>query len=66
MVKIQIYIKMLVMILFHHHSSIYNKDWSKVSFSELCINPCYIYYYYTTTIYTTISLRQITFAFNTE
>ena len=35
---------MLEMILFHHHRSIYNKDWSKVGFSLLCSNPCYIYY----------------------
>ena len=35
---------MLVMVLFHHHSSIYNKDWSKAGFGQLCSNPCYIYY----------------------
>ena len=29
MTKILIYIKMLKMILFHHHSSIQDKDWSK-------------------------------------
>ena len=29
---------MLVMILFHHHNSIYNKDFRVYS------NPCYIYY----------------------
>ena len=46
MVKIQIYIKMLVMVLFHHHSSMYIEDWSKVSFSELCSNPRYIYYWH--------------------
>ena len=46
MVKIQICIKMLEMVLFHHYSSIYNKDRSKVGFSLLCSNPCYIYYYF--------------------
>ena len=35
---------MLEMVLFHHHSSIYNKDWSKPGFGRVCSNPCYIYY----------------------
>ena len=31
---------MLEMVLFHHHSSIYNKDWSKPGFGRVCSNPC--------------------------
>ena len=44
MVKIQICIKMIVMVLFHHHSSIYNEDWSKPAYGRVCSNPRYIYY----------------------
>ena len=44
MVKIQICIKMIEMVLFHHHSSIYNEDWSKPGFGWVCSNPRYIYY----------------------
>ena len=35
---------MLEMILFHHHSSIYNKDWSKPGIGRVCSNHCYTYY----------------------
>ena len=44
MVKIEICIKMLEMVLLHHHSSIQDEGWSKVSFSELCSNPRLVYY----------------------
>ena len=35
---------MSVMVLFHHHSSIYNEDWSKPGFGRVCSNPRYLYY----------------------
>ena len=36
---------MIEMVLFHHHSSIYNEDWSKPGFGRVCSNPRYIYYF---------------------
>ena len=36
---------MIVMVLFHHHSSIYNEDWSKPAYGQVCSNPRYIYYW---------------------
>ena len=44
MTKIQICIKMIEMVLSHRHSNIYNEDWSKPGFGQVCSNPRYIYY----------------------
>ena len=35
---------MIEMVLFHHHSSICNEDWSKPAFERVCSNTRYIYY----------------------
>ena len=42
---------MIEMVLFHHHSSIYNEDWSKPGFGRVCSNPRYIYYFLIHSVY---------------